>query len=302
MTPVATVSEVRPMTASFDESRLRHPKERWMFTLCVILNLAILAAAVALVRYGDAWLAQHPRIAKHADELSAGVTALLLAPFILTFSRNRRYASVRANSVQVSRTQIPQIYEDFERMCATLGMSPPPELYVTEDAIDAPSGAYSAWHIKYVVLDAKFLESKLDEVRDVYRFFLARELGRLRLGHTRWLDEILLAYVVRIPVLRNPLTHVRTYSHDRYAATLAPNFIRGLVVEASGRHMLKHLDIEDFLRQARTVRGVWARAASLGSELPRVAYRVQELERAGLLQRNAIGAGAPTVRPAPASV
>ena len=273
-----------------------------MFTLCVFLNLAILAAAVALIRYGDAWLTQHPRIAKHADELSAGATALLLAPFILTFSRNRRYASVRANSVQLSSTQIPEIYEDFERMCTTLGMSPAPELYVTEDAIDAASAAYSAWHIQYVVLDAKFLEAKLDEVRDVYRFFLARELGRLRLGHTRWLDEILLAYVVRIPVLRNPLMHVRTYSHDRYAASLAPDSIKGLVVEASGRHMLKHLDVDEFLDQARTLRGVWARAASLGSGLPRVGYRVQELERAGLLQRSAIAAGAPTGRAAPASV
>jgi hypothetical protein len=49
--------------------------------------------------------------------------------------------------------------------------------------------------------------------------------------------------------------------------------------------MLKHLDVEAFLTQARDVRGWWARAASLGRDTPRVAYRVQELERAGLLPR-----------------
>ena len=65
--------------------------------------------------------------------------------------------------------------------------------------------------------------------------------------------------------------------------TLAPDSIRGLAAQASGRHMLKHLDVEAFLAQAREVRGWWARVASLGRDTSRVAYRVQELERAGLV-------------------
>ena len=287
------------MTASFDESRLRHPTERPIFILSVLLNLAVLGGAVALVAYGRAWLEQYPRVAKRADELVAAASALVLAPFVLTFTRNQRHAVVRANSVALSSKQIPEIYDEFERMCTTLGMTPPPELYVTEEAIDAPSGAYSAWRVDYVVLDSKFLESNLDEVRDVYRFFLARELGRIRMGHTRWIDEILLAYVVRIPVLRNPLRHARTYSRDRYAASLAPDSIRGLVVEACGRHMLKRIDVEAFVRQALEVRGLWARAASFARGLPRVAYRIQELERAGLLRRDTTVAGAPPARRPP---
>ena len=167
------------MTATFDESRLRHPKERPVFIATVLLNLALIASALALGLYGGDWLERYPRVAKYADGLRATAIAAVLAPFVLTFGRNRRHAAVRANSVQLSRTQIPEIYEDFERMCATLRMQPPPELYVTEDAIKAPLAAYSAWHVDYVVLDVKFLEAKLDEVRDVYRFYLARELGRI---------------------------------------------------------------------------------------------------------------------------
>ncbi len=271
------------MTATFDESRLRHPKERPVFIATVLLNLALIAGALALGLYGGDWLERHPRVAKYADGLRVTAIAAVLAPFVLTFARNRRHAAVRANSVHLSRTQIPEIYEDFERMCATLRLLPPPELYVTEDAIDAPSAAYSALHIDYVVLDVRFLEATLHEVRDVYRFYLARELGRIRLGHTHWLDEFLIAHVIRAPMLGNPLMQMRTYSHDRYAMSLAPDSIRGLAVQASGRHMLKHLDVEAFLAQAREVRGWWARVASLGRDTPRVAYRVQELERAGLL-------------------
>ena len=287
-----------PKTISVND--LRHPAERRTFVVTVLLNLALIAGVLALAAFGSEWLERYPRVAKYADGLRAAAIAAVLAPFVLTFSRNRRHAAVRANSVQLSRTQIPEIYEDFEQMCATLGMQPP-ELYVTDRAIHQRSAAYSAWHVDYVVLDVKFLEAKLDEVRDVYRFYLARELGRIHLGHTRWADEVVLAHVTRTPMLGNPLMHMRTYSHDRYAAYLAPDSIRGLVVQASGRRVLKHVDVEGFLRQARDVRGWWARVASLGRDTPRVAYRIQELDRAGLMRRNATVANASAERPVPAS-
>ena len=274
------------MTPASDESRLRHPAERPMFIVSAVLNLVILVAAFAIVRYGGDWIEAYPRVAKHAEELAAAASALILAPFILTFSRNQRYAAVRANSLRVSRTQIPELYEDFERMCATLGMTDIPELYVSETALDGPSDAGSAWHVDYVILGTRYLQPDLEEVRDVNRFLLARELGRLRLGHTEWLDDILLAYIIRIPVLRNPLMHVRTYSHDRYAAYLAPDSVRGLVALASGRRALSHVDVDIFLQEALEPHGWRARAASLTSNLPRVAYRVQALARAGLLRRD----------------
>jgi hypothetical protein len=271
------------MTATFDESRVRHPKERPVFIATVLLNLALVAGALALGLYGGDWLERHPRVATYADGLRVTAIAAVLAPFALTFARNRRHAAVRANSAQLSRAQFPEIYQEFEQMCATLGMQPPPELYLSDDAIKAPSVAYSAWHVDYVVLDEKFLDANLPNAPDVYRFFLARELGRIRLGHTRWLDDILIAHVTRTPRLANPLMHMRTYSHDRVAMTLAPDSIRGLAVLAVGHRMLNHLDVETFLTQARAVGGWWARVASLGRDSPRVAYRVQELERAGLL-------------------
>jgi hypothetical protein len=282
------------MTATLDESRLRHPKERPVFIATVLLNLALVAGALALGLYGGDWLERHPRVAKYADGLRAAAIAAVLAPFVLTFARNRRHASVRANSVQLSREQFPQVYEEFEQMCGTLRMQSPPELYLSEDAIKAPSGAYSAWHVDYVVLDDKFLEANPLDAPDVYRFFLARELGRIRLGHTRWFDDILIAHVTRTPVLATPLMHMRTYSHDRYALMLAPDSIRGLAVLASGRRMLPHVDVEAFLTQAREVRGWWARVASLGRDSPRVAYRVQELEHAGLLPHRTVIAAPPS--------
>jgi hypothetical protein len=260
-----------------------------------LLNVAVLVAGVVALASGHEWLATHPRVAKHADEIGAAALAALLSPFVLTFRRNQGHAAVRANSVRLSRTQIPEIYADFERMCTTLGMSRVPELYVSESAVDAAAESHSAWHVDYVVLDDRYLQADLAAVRDVYRFFLARELGRIHLGHTAWLDDILLAYVIRVPFLRNPLMHARTYSHDRYAAYLAPDSIRGLVIQAAGRRVLGRVDVDAFVHQALEVRGWWARAASMMTGLPRVAYRIQQLERAGLLRHDAAGVAPPAM-------
>jgi hypothetical protein len=266
-----------------DESRLRHPYERVIFAATVVVNLALMAAAIYLTAYGSEWLEAHPRLAKFADGLRAAAIVAILSPPALVVLRNTRRAVVIGSAVPLSRAQLPEIYSSFERFCEAVGLRPAPELYLTEDAIDEVSDAYSTWRGNYVVLRPKFLESNLAEIRDVYEFFLAREVGRVRLGHTQWWDELLLSYVVQIPYLRNPLAHVRTFSHDRYALRLAPGSVRGLVVQASGRHMLKRMSVPEYLRQAITYGGAWTRLASLTRRSPHISMRVRMLYEAGFL-------------------
>ncbi|HEX3158928.1 MAG TPA: M48 family metallopeptidase [Gemmatimonadaceae bacterium] len=297
------------MTAPLvDESQLRHPWERGIYVASVLLNLLVFGVAIALVASGSDWLARRERLAKYANDARAAALALLLAPPALVFLRNTRRAAVRGSAVRLGPHQLPEIYGSFERMCAALGMSPAPELYVGDAVIDGYSGAYTAWKGQFVVLGVRFLESGLEEIRDVYEFFLGRELGRMRLGHAQWWDELLVSYVVRIPYLRNPLLHARTYSHDRYALFLAPGSLRGLVVQASGRHMLKRMNVDEYLAEARTFGGTWARLANLTRPSPHVALRVRALDDAGLLGRGGAAEGpasalavSGTVRPVVAS-
>ena len=265
-----------------------------MFVATLLLNVALVVAAVALLRSGDAWLKQHPRMDKFATSLEAAATALILAPFALTLARSQRRDAMHANAVQLSAMQGPEIYGEFTAMCARLGMRNPPELYVADKQIDTPSTADSTWNTRFIVLNTRYLAENLETARPVYRFLLARELGRVRLGHTRWLNELLISYVIRIPLLRNPLLHARTYSHDRYAAVLAPDAVRGLVVQATGRRLLAHVDIDSFLRHAHAVRGWLPRVLQLTESSPYLAFRIQALERAGLPMTDVGG----TARPA----
>ena len=282
--------------AIVDEAGLRHGSERPVFVATLLLNIVLVVAAVALLRSGNAWLRHFPEIERYAKGLNAAATALILAPFALTMARNQRRERFRANGVRISSTQFPEIHYEYIAMCAKLGMRDLPELYVGEGLIKEPSTADSTWRGKFIVLDSRLLGDDPKARHPVYRFLLAHELGRLRLGHTHWLNELLTAYVVRIPLLRNPLQHTRTYSHDRYAAVLAPDAVRGLVIQSTGRHMLADLDLDGFMRQMRAVRGWRPRVLQLTESAPYLAFRLKALDRVELTMHDVADSTRPAMR------
>src|SRR6476619_1768880 len=221
------------MTAR-DESQLRRPGDRIVYLATVLVNLALFCLAIYLIEHGSTWLDQYPRLAKRAQDARALAFALLAAPPALVFLRHRRRAAARGNGVRVSATQLPELYDTLVRFCARLGHQEIPALYIAEQA-KGVSEAFAAWHHEFIVIRPVYFIAPLEEVRPIYEFEIGRELGRIRLGHTRWWEELLVAYVVKLPLLRNPLLHARTYACDRYAAFLAPDSARGLTVYASGR-------------------------------------------------------------------
>jgi hypothetical protein len=266
-----------------DESGLRHPAERPIVIASVLMNALLLVGAILLLKYGSDWLDAHPRLNEYATELKTLAGAMLFSPVALVFLRNTRRAAVRANSVRVSAEQFPEIHAVLERFCAALGVHPAPELYVWEDAPEL-SSASSAWKAHYIVLKAKPLLRDLSAGRDIIEFLVGRELGRIRLGHTRWWDELLTTYVVKIPLLRNPLFHVRTLSHDRYGARLASSAMRGLGIYSTGPGQIDNTNMAAFAREMRAYRGLWQMVAGLIRSQPHVALRIRALSKAGFLE------------------
>ena len=268
------------MTAR-QESDLRRPRDRVVYVVAVLVNLALLGLAIYLVNHAGGWLDDYPRLAKRANDARRLAYALLAAPPMLALLRNRRRATAAGNGVRLSEAQIPELYDTLVRFCDRIGQRPIPELYIAEGA-RTPSEAYASWQGHFVVIRPVFLIVPLDEVRPIYEFQIGRELGRIRLGHTRWWEELLVAYVVKLPLLRNPLLHARTYAHDRYAAYLAPDSVRGLIVSASGRQLLKLVNVPEFVAQAKATRGVWPWLANLTRSEPHVTFRLRALLDAGL--------------------
>ncbi len=182
---------------------------------------------------------------------------------------------------------MPELYQLLDRHCAQIGLDPPPGMFLSQGGISGYSTAFTARGKDFIVLGTKFVEPNFARVREVLSFTIARELGRIRLGHTKWYDELLVAYVVRIPVLRDPLEKIRVLSLDRYAAKLVSDGLPGLLVLASGRLMVHNVNVADYLAQIDAYHGAWRWIADIGKKDVPVMLRARALYEAGLFDREA---------------
>jgi len=276
------------MRRNVELERIRHPRERRVLLLSALANAGMVAAVVAALLLAPDWLAAHPRIQRLAQRVqTVAIVAVLILPAI-TFLRRSRLALARENSVRLGRDQVPEIFSILDRQCSALGVTDPPELFVSKGA--TPSELSNAMAFvdgrQAIVLGADIFEGleRIEDRADAIAFVLGYELGRLRLGHASWWQDVYLGYLKRIPVLRLPLLTVQTLSRDRHAALLVPDGIRGLVLQASGGDLLDHVSVAAYVRQAMEGPSPWSRLAAVGRTGPHVSSRVRTLYRSGFFQ------------------
>jgi hypothetical protein len=264
-----------------DESSLRHPRERPIFIASVLLNFVLMGIAITLLFYEPAWVKDHPLLGKEIGFLRIlAITALIGIP-LLVLNRNRRESAIRGNSVRLSEKQFPEIYSILKDHCRRLGMTNVPELFLTGGSIAPFSRTFSSWHETYIVLHQVIFDIDDRKTMDVLSFVLGHELGAIRLNQTAVWNEMLLTYVSALKWFRSPLERVRTYSRDRYGAALAPTGFRGLLINATGRRLMDHVDIEDYLAQARSYGGLWSNLNVFFEGKPQVLTRLKQLRAAG---------------------
>lgn len=269
------------MVETIDESSLRHPLEMPIFIASVLLNFLLMAVAIVLVFHTPTWVKTHPILGKEVNLLRfLAFTALVGIP-LLVLRRNQREAAIRGNSVHLSEEQFPAIYKILVGHCRRLGMRDVPELFLTGSGIAPFSNAYSSWNEDYIILHATLLGANVQAALDIAEFTLAHELGAIRLQHNRVWNEMLLTYVSAIKWLRVPLNRVRTYSCDRYGATLAPTGFRGLLIHAAGIRLMDQVNIEEYLQQAVRYGGFWSHLNTFVEGKPEVMARIRQLRAAG---------------------
>ena len=268
-------------TELLDESVLRDPTERPIFYASVALNFVLMALAITLIFYQPAWLRTHPVLAKDIGFLRVLAVSALIGIPLLVLNRNRREAAIRGSSVRLSERQFPEIYAILKAHCARLGMEHPPELFLTGSTIQPFSQTFSSWRENYIVMHQAIMDIDDRKTLDVVSFVLAHELGAIRLGQTAVANEMMLTYLSSIKWLRAPLDRARTYSRDRYGAALSPTGFRGLLVNAIGRRLMDHVDIEDYFAQTRSYGGLWSGLNILFESKPQVFVRLQRLRAAG---------------------
>ena len=276
------------MTTTLDLGRLRHPWERPVWALSVLLNLFIALFAVTVAIRGGDWIfGLIPFLAPYEGKIRAAALAVVLTPPVLVFARNSRLARVRGGSVKVTATQIPLVHRRFQELCARAGVDVVPTLWITDEALKVWAHSYSAWQREYVVLGYDVIEKNRADLEDVWSFLLGREIGRLALGHVSVWNEFLVSYVETVPWVHRPLRHVRSYSLDRIGAHLVPEGVRGLIIRTSGRRPLPTVNVPEQIRYALSLTGFWFRLSNLTQEEAHPAVRIQNLYRDGFFDLEA---------------
>jgi Zn-dependent protease with chaperone function len=275
---------VKPKTPKIRKDKVLSTNEKVVLLLSVLANLAIVVSVVALIRIAPEWLSDHPRLHDLARKIQAAVILLVVALPLVPFLRRARFALIQENSIHLGHDQMAHLYAILERQARALGMAQVPELYISGNV--GPEVAKAATLVggrQVIVLGANVFQGldRGENRDDVYGFILGHEMGRLQLGHATWWQELFLGYLKRIPVLRLPLLTVQALARDRIAAMLAPDGIRGLMMQVSGGDLLEEVSVNGFVRDAMAGPYPWSRLATFGRTGPHIAVRVRALYNQG---------------------
>jgi hypothetical protein len=280
--PVASSAmALAPMSRSQRE-RLRHPLEKRVGRLVAGIDVILVAIVAALLLFGAEWLEARPRFAKYASHANIPLMAVLAAPIVATYAKQRRRMLAQEESIRIDAAQLPEIHDVLVRHCQRLGVALP-ELYLS-DGVEHTLSFHWRGHDS-IILSTHDFELCPDAFDDVVDFALARELGAICLGHTSFRSELLKSFVAPFPFLSGPLRTVKTYSCDRYGALLAPRAIRAVLVAATGDRLRNRVNLNAYLIQLdqHAEATLWTSMIRLISKRVPLAHRVRELRRAGLL-------------------
>jgi hypothetical protein len=269
-------------TSGADPVGLRHPMERTTTRVVAALDIVFVLGLLGLLLWGAEWLERVPIVGRYSGDAQVLLVAVFAAPFMVTYARRRRRMLAQEESIRVSATQLPAIHGLLVAHATRAGIRVP-ELYLSE-AIDETTTFTWRDHT-CIILSTRELSLHQESFDDVLDFMLAREVGAICLGHASLGNELLASFVGPIPFLRAPLSHMRTYSCDRYGAFLAPRALSALLCEATGERLRNRVDPDAYFTDLERVRrsGFWAWVVPLVRVRLPLAHRVRELRRAGLL-------------------
>jgi Zn-dependent protease with chaperone function len=262
---------------------LRHPAEMPFYVFMVLLNVVIIAAIIrfALVL---PFLPERLQGSAGALAVKGALWALLLFIPGLVIVRETQRAAIRANAVQLSAKQYPDLYAIVQDFAGALSLRRRPDIFLANGNGTLNAFAAQAAKHDYVVVANELFANLYNGNREGLRFILGHEVAHIRLHHVSFWYQLSVAYSQPIPLLGSALSRMREYSCDRHGAFLEPGGASGLVLLASGRYTQDTVDVDELIAQAHTVHGFWVGLATLPRSHPFTVRRLETLYRLGLFR------------------
>ncbi|MFA9377840.1 MAG: M48 family metallopeptidase [Lachnotalea sp.] len=205
------------------------------------------------------------------------VIGLLIAfPFIVSYA----YAGYRSMSVKITEKNFPEIYEIVKEYSQRLGMKKVPSVYLVQANGVLNAFASCIPFKQYIELYADLVEVAYREHDDMdtLKFIIAHEITHIHLGHATLSYNYSILFANMVPLLPNIASRTREYSCDRIAQKLSgSDGIDAMMTLTAGIHLYKKVDKEDYIENAKEVKGFFVWCYNLVCTHPVMSKRVLAL-------------------------
>lgn len=220
-------------------NELVYPRERTLGAITLVLGLLIWIALIV-------------------GTFGVALVILGLGYVMYLFAQSALIAHIKGNGVELSETQFPDLYAQFNDCCERLQLIIRPQAFILNGNGGLNAFATQFLGTQYVVLMSDVVDA-MDKHTDGVRFYIGHELGHLRMKH---LD---VGHLLRWPALWLPLigaaySRARESTCDRHglACSNSPEgAARALVVLSAGVERWQQLDLNAYLQQAKHGSGFW---------------------------------------------
>ncbi|MBM7703435.1 ankyrin repeat domain-containing protein [Priestia iocasae] len=239
------------------EKELVYPYERRYFALVLVLSiLTYVGLGISIV----------------------GIFIVAAMIFLSLFIHGLMIGYIRTNAVRLNERQFPKVYEKTKQLCSEMGLQQVPDVYVMQSG-----GALNAFATRFfgrnmVVLYAEIFELIEQGDEDELSFVIAHELAHIKRNHIS--KSLFILPTMWLPGIGEMYLRACEYTCDRYAAYYTNNAEsakNGLTVLSVGKLLYKHVNRDEFLKQAQEEKGFFAWFSEFLSTHPPLPKRIHEV-------------------------
>ncbi|HET9331223.1 MAG TPA: M48 family metalloprotease, partial [Steroidobacteraceae bacterium] len=249
-------------------SQFIYSRDRVLTAVSMVLGVLFWAIAVAiLVKAGGA----------RSVAAAGGVVALcvLLAFLAYLFARSAVIAHLQGNGVELSESQLPELFQQFLHCCERLAVGRRPRAYILNG--NGVLNAFATWFLghRYVVLLSSVVDAMEGNPNGV-RFYLGHELAHV-IRHDNPLLWALRWPALRLPLLGAAFSRARETTCDLHGLACSESregAARSLLALAAGARRWRDSSLEALDGQLQASRGFWISFHELTASYPWTTKRV----------------------------
>lgn len=207
---------------------------------------------------------------------------IIIIAMIATFpiGINILYAQTRSTAIKITPKNFPEIHERIVEYSHRLGLKKVPEAYILQE--NGLLNAFSAFIFRkqYLQINADLFEIAYREHKDIesLSFIIAHELSHIKFKHATFWYNFGIIFSSPLPVLGSTASRAREYSCDRLAQKVTGyDGVDAILSLMTGKHLYKAVDVEDYIDNAKNIKGFFVWCCNLLSTHPIMPKRIMAL-------------------------